>query len=150
MPKTCSFDNCNNRVFSTGYCQSHWRSEIGSKKNYLSGSTNVSNRNISSNKISETKQAKLIPKISQSQLKRLAKYRLVRDVFMGENKVCMARLDGCSYWSVELHHGRGRIGDYLLDDRWFKALCPFCHRACELNPEMAKEIGMSYDRLEKI
>lgn len=59
MPKNCSFDNCNNRVFSTGYCQSHWRSEIGSKKNYLSGSTNVSNRNISSNKISETKQAKL-------------------------------------------------------------------------------------------
>lgn len=98
----------------------------------------------------EPKKPKPIPKISEKQIERLAKYRKVRDQFMKEHPNCQARLQGCTIKATDTHHSRGKIGDLLTDKRYFKALCRSCHNFLEVHPDIAKEKGFSHSRLEKI
>lgn len=93
------------------------------------------------------KQPKSIPKVSEKQIERLAKYRKVRDQFMKEHQNCQARLQGCTIKATDCHHSRGKVGDLLTDKRYFKALCMSCHNYVETHPVTAKEMGLSADRL---
>ena len=95
----------------------------------------------------EKKKPKPIPKVSEKQIERLAKYRKVRDGFMA-NKTCEAKLDGCTIKATDLHHAKGKIGDLLTDQRYFKALCRNCHSYLEVHPSESKEKGFSLSRLE--
>lgn len=90
---------------------------------------------------------KPIPKFSSKQLEQLKKYRKIRDAFMA-NKKCEAQLDGCSIKATDLHHAKGKIGDLLTDQRYFKALCRNCHSYLEVHPDEAKEKGFSLSRLK--
>lgn len=91
---------------------------------------------------------KAIPKVSEKQLQRLAKYRKVRDQFMKDHPQCQARLKGCTIKATDIHHARGKVGDLLTDKRYFKALCRDCHSYLEVHPNEAKEKGFSLSRLE--
>lgn len=91
---------------------------------------------------------KPISPVSRKMTQRLAEYRRKRDRFLRENPVCM--FPGCGSREVSCHHSRGRTGDLLTDERWFKSLCVRHHEHVERNPEEAKKLKLSYSRLEKL
>lgn len=86
-----------------------------------------------------------IKSVSQRRLLALKEYRVVRDAYMRDHKIC--EHPECSSPSTELHHSKGRIGKLLTDPLYFKALCHSCHVWAELNVTEAKKIGLSTDRL---
>lgn len=86
-----------------------------------------------------------IRRVSNKQAKRLREYNKIRDKFMEENPVCM--FPDCEREATDLHHSRGRIGDNLLDPSTFKSLCREHHHYIEVNPDVAKELGLSQSRL---
>ena len=88
-----------------------------------------------------------IKSVSQRRLLALREYRVVRDAYMRDHKVC-EHPEGNSP-STELHHSKGRIGKLLTDPLYFKALCHAHHEWTEKNPILAKELGLSVDRLSK-
>lgn len=49
--------------------------------------------------------------------------------------------------ATEVHHMKGRIGDLLTDVKYFLAVSKEGHRRIEENPEWAKEMGYSLNRL---
>jgi hypothetical protein len=89
-----------------------------------------------------------IKKVSTRLQKLNAAYKVLRDQFMKANPICQVRIKCSGAKSEDLHHARGR-GEYLLDGRYFKALCRECHRWAEENSEQAKALGISLDRLSK-
>jgi hypothetical protein len=107
--------------------------------------------NISSPKQRSTDIGKLskgkIKSVSDKMLVSLKEYRLVRDVYMADHTIC--EHPECSSPSTELHHKKGRIGNLLTDSRYFCALCHDHHEWAEKNPILAKELGLSMDRLSK-
>jgi hypothetical protein len=113
-----------------GRCQSHyWKHRSGQSK---------------------TKEALAKPKkkfkvVSDKQAKRLAEYRKKRDNYFKENPVC--EYPECCSTDIQLHHKRGRIGALLSDERYFCSLCDKHHKFVELNPVVAKAMGLSMDRL---
>jgi len=86
-----------------------------------------------------------IKNASDKKLVELKEYRVVRDRYLADNKVC--EHPDCKNPSEDLHHAKGRVGKLLTDVRYFKALCRKCHRWVEENPEQSKEIGLSLSRL---
>ncbi len=88
-----------------------------------------------------------IKSVSDKRLLELRDYRIVRDAYMRDHKIC--EHPECSNPSTELHHSKGRIGKLLTDPLYFKALCHSCHVWTELNVIEAKKIGLSIDRLSK-
>ena len=88
-----------------------------------------------------------IKSVSDKMLVSLREYRLVRDVYMDEHTIC--EHPECSSPSTELHHKKGRVGNLLTDSRYFCALCHSHHEWAEKNPILAKELGLSMDRLSR-
>lgn len=86
-----------------------------------------------------------IKSVSDKKLIELKEYRVVRDRYLAEHKVC--EHPDCKNPSEDLHHAKGRVGSLLTDVRYFKALCRKCHRWCEENVNEAKKLGLSVDRL---
>ena len=99
-------------------------------------------------KVSKTKQSpvKRIKSVSTKKLAELRDYRVVRDKYLADHKVCQH--PDCKNLSEDLHHAKGRVGSLLTDVRFFKALCRSCHRWVEENPEGAKALGLSLSRLD--
>lgn len=87
--------------------------------------------------------------ISKKQGKRLREYGKERRKFLEENPVCQAQLKTCTGQSTQVHHKKGRIGKNMLDKKTWLACCQWCHDVIELNPELAKELGLSESRLSK-
>lgn len=92
------------------------------------------------------KPKKQIRKFSKKTLSNLKEYRKVRDEFL-KGKKC--EFPGCESTEVTLHHGAGRLGAYLTDKRFFHALCIHHHQHVETHPEEARQLGLSYSRLNK-
>ena len=88
-----------------------------------------------------------IKSVSQRRLLALREYMVVRDAYMRDHKVC--EHPECNSPSTELHHSKGRIGKLLTEPLYFKALCHAHHEWTEKNPILAKELGLSVDRLSK-
>ena len=74
-------------------------------------------------------------------------YQERRIIFLLSRKVCEVNLKGCTKKSVEVHHKKGRIGKNFLDELYWLPSCRNCHIYLELNPEIAKELGFSENRL---
>lgn len=90
---------------------------------------------------------KPIKQVSDKRKKEMSKYSKLCAAFKILNPVCQGQLDGCTYHTTEIHHACGRIGSLLTNVEHFVGLCSSCHRQVELNPEMAKERGLSKSRL---
>lgn len=118
--KICDEDGCENPRWARGKCKFHDKGKPNKPKN------------------------KFISPISNKELKRLAKYRPIRDKFLKENPTCM--VSGCDGKST-VHHAMGRIGDLLWDIKYFRNLCWEHHKYVEEHPEWAKENGYSINRL---
>ena len=74
-------------------------------------------------------------------------YSKRRKAFLLLHPHCEAALHCCSGSSQTVHHRRGRIGNLLLDERYWTVCCLECHVWIETNPAEAKELGLSESRL---
>lgn len=83
---------------------------------------------------------------SQAQLHKEAIFAPVRSRVMAANPLCQGRISpDCSYFSSEVHHGRGKATlELYLDERWLVALCHNCHRYCTEHPQQAIQQGLSW------
>lgn len=90
---------------------------------------------------------KPIAKQSAKRKKLDAAYNVLAKSFKQRHPHCMARLEGCSGVTSDIHHMRGR-NVYLLDESEFLAVCRNCHNWIELHPAEAKELGFSKNRLD--
>ena len=89
-------------------------------------------------------------KVKKSSSKRASEeneYTRERRVFLTEFPNCQARLPGCMLGANQVHHKKGRLGDLLLDKRYWLATCAVCHDIIEKESEAAKESGLSESRL---
>lgn len=103
------------------------------------------------NKASQsTKKSTTIPKQSEKEKKRQAAYKVVRKYYLAEHPRCEALVSrGCTGSADQVHHKCGRIGDLLINMKYFLATCDSCHKWIELNPKKAKILGLSLNRLDK-
>jgi len=51
-------------------------------------------------------------KISKKQAANLRQYKKVREAYLESNPNCEAKLNGCNFESTEIHHKKGRIGNF--------------------------------------
>jgi len=77
----------------------------------------------------------------------LREYKKVREKYLDKHPSCEAKIDGCHLEANQIHHKKGRIGNLLVDDNYFLAVCGNCHHWIENNPKEAKELGFSLNRL---
>lgn len=92
--------------------------------------------------------AKPIPPRSQKRSKEERLYAAKRIIFIQEHPMCEAHISGiCTEYATEVHHKKGRIGDDLLDETHWLALCHMCHDYIENNREFAMEKGFSIKRI---
>jgi hypothetical protein len=98
--------------------------------------------------IKPTIKAKPIPPRSQKRSKEERLYAAKRIIFIQEHPMCEAHISGiCTEYATEVHHKKGRIGDDLLDETHWLALCHMCHDYIENHREFAMEKGFSIKRI---
>jgi len=88
-----------------------------------------------------------IKKVSDKRKKQKAEYQLKRILFLREPHNQKCPVTGKP--TTDVHHMKGRIGNLLLDERYWIALSREGHKYIEENPEWAKENGYSLNRLDK-
>lgn len=94
------------------------------------------------------RQKKPIPTRSSKRSKQEADYSKLRKVFLDKHPMCQAHLPQvCTKVSTDVHHMKGRVGDLLLDQTHWLAVCRGCHYWIEMRPEAAKLLGYSKSRL---
>ncbi len=89
------------------------------------------------------KEKKAIKPRSDKRAKQEREYRKQRIKHLEDNPKCLL----CEASATEVHHPEGRIGYRLTDSKNFKGLCHDHHVWAEMNPEAAKEIKISNNRL---
>lgn len=137
QPKKKICDGCKEESFI-------WKNVDGKKLCKQCSYTGVAKLSISK----PTAKAKPIAPRSQKRSKEERLYLGKRIIFLQEHPMCQAHLPGiCTEYSTDVHHKEGRIGELLLDDTKWLALCRSCHEWVEHNPEEAKEKGFSIKRI---
>lgn len=81
---------------------------------------------------------KFIAPVSKKLASRLQVYRIRRDAFMKQNTICQCT--GCATPSQDLHHMSGRLGNNLIDESTFMAVCRKCHIWIHENPKQARAL----------
>lgn len=94
------------------------------------------------------KTKKSISPVSDTELKRLAKYRIAREESKAEHSgIC--DFPGCNRTDLSCHHGAGRVGSLLWNKKYFRWLCDPHHHWVEEHPIEAKEMNLSFTRTDK-
>ena len=85
-----------------------------------------------------------IKKMSAKRAKQNTIYLQKRNAFLKLYPICQC----CNIkQSTEIHHKKGRLGELLMDETQFFAICRDCHQWAETHPEWAKKHGFSESRL---
>lgn len=92
---------------------------------------------------------KPIRKYSRKRQKDNRSYSTLRKEFLSEHPICEAGLKTCQGNSTQVHHKKGRVGENFLDVSTWLACCQWCHDVIELNPSLAKQLGLSESRLKQ-
>jgi hypothetical protein len=121
MAKKCTVEECNYPVFSRGYCKIHQR-------------------------LRKDKKPKAIKSVSDKMAVMLKVYKEKREKFLERYPKCQAGIEGCTKYSSQVHHRRGRLGELLINTEYFLAVCYSCHHYIEMHPLEAKEKGWSLMR----
>jgi len=69
-------------------------------------------------------------------------YKSIRNQYLKENSICVVT----GKKATEIHHMKGRLGNLLIDTRYFLSVSREAHIKIELNPIWAKENGYSLNR----
>jgi hypothetical protein len=84
-----------------------------------------------------------IKKESDSRKEENKQYRLKAKQFLKRNPKCKI----CKAPATTVHHKAGRIGELLLDEKKWIALCLLCHERVTTDSEWAIQNGYSESRL---
>lgn len=79
-----------------------------------------------------------IRRMSASRIVRHAQYHIQAVEYLRVNKCCQGCMD---HRATEVHHTAGRVGDRLLDESTWMALCHPCHLLVHREPAWALERG---------
>ena len=87
-----------------------------------------------------------IKKVAPSMAKKLKEYAKLKAEFLKKHPQCKVypEVKACT-----IHHMAGRIGDLLLDTKYWIGVSLKAHIEIENNPEWAKGKGYSVNRLDK-
>ena len=75
--------------------------------------------------------------------KQVREYNKLRIEYLIENPDCKK----CGEPAGTIHHKKGRMGEMLLNTKYWMSACMDCHVWIEDNPEEAKKLGYSLNRL---
>lgn len=89
---------------------------------------------------------KKISPVSKKMRETMDEYSKKRAAFLVVHSKCQAKLVGCTGEATDVHHKAGRGENHLKISTWM-AVCRSCHSWIELNPNEAKELGFSENRL---
>ena len=88
-----------------------------------------------------------IRSVSKKESARKGKYEAKRRPYLEKHPRCEVNaVPECTRVSVDVHHMKGKIGDLLLDERWWMPTCRFCHGYIEDHPAEARQRGWSKSR----
>lgn len=90
---------------------------------------------------------KSISPVSKKRKKERSTYSVIREAFLVVKPHCEAKLVGCTLKSTDIHHKAGRVGENYLKITTWLAVCRSCHKWIEENPNEAKELNLSENRL---
>ena len=90
---------------------------------------------------------KSIAPVSEKRQVAMDEYSKKRLAFLAVHMNCQAKLVGCTRVATDIHHKAGRTGDNYLNMNTWLAVCRSCHSWIEINPDAAKELGFSENRL---
>ena len=90
---------------------------------------------------------KSIAPVSEKRQVAMDEYSKKRLAFLALHPNCQGKLVSCSGKATDVHHKAGRTGDNYLNMNTWLAVCRSCHSWIELNPDAAKELGFSENRL---
>lgn len=132
----------NNTEGNTDYCGSHNRIIRKQAENDRKESENLRKRKMMAPK------PKRVPvnKVSDKRKSENEIYKEKREAFL-LGRWCAYHGHPCIPTTV--HHQKGRTGTLFLDERFWIPLCMEAHTWVEMNPNEAKEKGLSLSRLVK-
>lgn len=87
------------------------------------------------------RKAKLIKPMSIKRMVQMAEYKVLRDEYMEDHKVCEVK--ECFHISEHLHHRKGRSGKLLNETKYWMAVCHYCHGEMH-NKETAEAYRKGY------
>lgn len=85
---------------------------------------------------------------SKKRAKQNKEYQVIRIQFLINHPACEAMVKCKGNRATEVHHVQGRIADLLTDTNNFLSVCHSCHEFIENNPNEAKEMGLSVNRIK--
>lgn len=90
-----------------------------------------------------------IAKNSKKRLEELKIYKVLRNDFLKDNKVCRCGRKGCKRRATDVHHKKGRIGWLLNAVEFWLPTARVCHTWINEHPKEAMELGLTISRLNK-
>lgn len=97
---------------------------------------------IKSKPLQKIKKRSKIKPVSDKEKVRLAQYHLQRPPYLLANTLCLAKLDGCTIKSCDVHHTCGRRGKNLLDESTWLPVCRHCHDFIHEHSKEARQMGL--------
>jgi len=92
------------------------------------------------------KRSRLSPRSTKTADRDVA-YKAKREVFLYFRRRCEISWDrGCTIDAHEVHHMQGRVGERMLDERFWMPACRHCHQMATVNPAEAFDRGVSLHR----
>jgi hypothetical protein len=79
-----------------------------------------------------------IKKESETRKEQLKIYRKEARKFVTTHNKCELKMEGCEKESACVHHTKGREGDLLLDQKFWKASCLSCNLQVEIKDAEAR------------
>lgn len=74
-------------------------------------------------------------------------YQKKSKAFLALNQFCQINAPGCTGRAQGIHHKAGRVGDKLMDQKFWMAACNSCNLWVEVNDKEAREKGFKVSRL---
>lgn len=110
--------------------------------------TVVKTKGVAKRPLTTNKPRKPIAHRSPKRAKQEREYLKERTAFLLSSQQCQAKLPNiCTRKATEVHHKKGRIGYLLTYVPFWLPVCRSCHEWIENNPNEAKELGFSMNRL---
>ncbi len=96
---------------------------------------------------------KLAPKpinqVSDSMKEALAIYKPAAKLFREENPICQIQGPDCTKKTDCVHHTKGRVGDLLLEEKYWMASCTTCNLLVESADGWARVNGFKLSKFKK-
>jgi hypothetical protein len=88
-----------------------------------------------------------VKKVGDKLKEDLKVYRKQARQFITKNNKCKMNMQGCEIEARCVHHAKGRLGDLLLDQRYWIPSCYHCNLMVEVKDAEARSKGLKLSRL---